>query len=96
MGKEKTITDLLQGEITSKDVINQIFDDLENQLMDKGEVIVDFQKVTFISVYFLERLENLVKKAKSLNVQIKITGVNPDIYKVFQVARVSDVLGVCC
>ncbi len=86
---------LLQGEMTSKETINIIFNDLENQLMDKREITVDMKKVTFISVCFLERLGKFVEKGKSLDVQIKITGVNPDIYKVFQVARVNAVLNVC-
>ncbi len=86
----------LQGEMTSRETIDVIFNDLENQLLDKREISVDFKKVVFISVYFLERLERFVEKANSLSVKSTITNVNPEIYKVFQVARVKDILNTCC
>ncbi len=93
--KTQNILDLLQGEITSKETIDLIFNDLENQLLDKREIAIDLKKINFISVHFLERLEKLVEKAQSLNVEIKIINVNPGVYKVFQVGRLKTVLGVC-
>lgn len=89
------ISDLLQGKMVLKETIDFIFNSLENQLMDRNEVTVDMKKVTFISTFFLERLEKLVDKANELKVQIKIINVSPEIYKVFQVGRVKAVLGVC-
>ena len=87
--------DLLQGEITSNKVIDLIFNSLKNQLLDQNELLIDFQRVTFISVYFLERLERLVNRAKELNVKVKIVNVQPSVYKVFQVARSKDVISIC-
>lgn len=95
MPTKQNIAAMLEGKITSKEIIDVIFNDLENQLLDKREVNLDLKKVTFISVYFLERLEKFVEKGKSLSVEIKITNVNPDVYKVFQVGRLSQVLSVC-
>ena len=85
-------SNLLQGEIISNEVIDTIFNSLEEQLMDRNELLIDFQYVTFISVYFLERLEKFVNKARELNVKIKIVNVQPSIYKVFQVARSKDII----
>ena len=79
----------------TKETIDIIFNDLENQLLDKTEVVVDLKEVSFISVYFLERLEKCVEKANELSVKIEIKNVNPDIYKVFQVGRLKLVLSVC-
>ena len=87
--------DLLKSEMTSNETIDIIFNDFENQLLDKREIIIDLKNVTFISVYFVERLEQIVKKAKKLNTEIKIINVPPEIYKVFQVGRLKAVLGVC-
>ena len=87
--------DLLKSEMTSNETIDIIFNDFENQLMDKREITVDLKNVTFISVYFVERLEQIVKKAKKLNTEIKIINVTPEIYKVFQVGRLKAVLSVC-
>ena len=95
MPTKQTLADLLQGEMTSKEAIDLIFSDLENQILDKREVTVDLKKVAFISVYFLERLEKIIEKAKKLSVEIKIINVNPNVYKVFQVGRVKVVLSVC-
>ena len=86
---------LLKGEMISKETIDIIFNDLENQLLDKREVLVDLKNISFVSVYFLERLEGFVEKGKSLNVEIKIINVISEIYKVFQVGRLKTVLGVC-
>ena len=44
---------LLQGQIISKETIDLIFNDLENQLLDKVEIMIDLKNVTFISTYFL-------------------------------------------
>ena len=93
--KTQNINDLLKGEMILNDVIDLIFNDLENQLLDKREVTLDFQKVTFISVYFLERLERFIEKGKSLGAEIKVINVSPDVYKVFQVARLKTVLSIC-
>ena len=86
---------LIEGEINSKDLIDNIFSSLENQLLDKTEINLNFQDVTFISVYFLERLEQLVQKSKELNVKITVINIPPSIYKVFQVARVKNILELC-
>ena len=82
-------------QITSNKTIDVIFNDLENQLLDKREITVDMKNVSFISVYFLEKLEKLVEKTKNLNVEIKIINISPDVYKVFQVGRLKTVLSVC-
>ena len=95
MPTKQNIADLLQGEMVLKETIDVIFDNLENQLLDKREVTIDLKKVTFISVCFLERLEQFVEKAKSFSVEIEIFNVNPDVYKVFQVGRLKTVLNVC-
>ena len=63
--------------------------------MLQGEITLDFQRVTFISVYFLERLEKFVSRAKDLNVKVQIKNVQSNIYKVFQVAKVKDILNYC-
>ncbi len=84
--------DLLQGEIISNETINRIFNKLENQLLDQKEVIVDLKEVIFISVYFLERLEVFLEKAKQLDAIIKIINVQPAIYKVFRVAKIKAIL----
>ena len=92
---KQSLSELLCGEIKSKEVIDVIFDELENQLLDKREIAVDLKKVAFVSVCFLERLERFIEKAKDLSVEIKIINVNPEIYKVFQVSRVNIVLNAC-
>ena len=90
--KAENINSLLQGELSSSKLIDLIFNNLERDLLDKREIILNFEKITFISVYFLERLETLVSRAKDLNVEIKILNVSESIYKVFHVARTKLVL----
>ena len=92
MRTKQNTNDLLKGEITSKETIDVIFNDLENQLLDKREIIVDLKNVSFISVYFLERLEKFIEKAQELNVHVKINSVNPNVYKVLQIRKNKEIL----
>lgn len=86
---------LLEGEIDSKEKVDNIFNALESQLLDSNELNVDFEDVSFISVYFLERLENFTQGARKLAVKIRLINVQPSIYKVFQVARSKSILDNC-
>ncbi len=89
---KQNIVDIFRGEMISKEIIDTIFNDLENQLLDMREVVVDMKNISFISVYFLERLEKFLDKAKELNIQIKIVSVIPEIYKVFQIRKNQEIL----
>lgn len=80
----------------NNEIIDKIFNSLENELLDKKEVSLDFAKINFISVYYLERLEQFVDRARDLGVSFKIINVLPSIYKVFQVAKVKSILEICC
>ena len=91
---DQAINKLLNGEITSNEVIDSVFDALENELLDKKEIMLEFKNVSFISTYFLERLEKLIQRAKDLNVRVQIINVQPTICKVFQVARVREILSL--
>ncbi len=90
------IQEQLKGELTSDEVVNDIFNTFESELMDGKNLIIDLEKVTFINVRFLERLEMLTNKAKELNIKISIKNVLPSIYKVFHVARNRDILSLIC
>lgn len=80
----------------NNEIVDKIFNSLENELLDKKEVSLDFAKINFISVYYLERLEQFVDRARDLGVSFKIINVLPSIYKVFQVAKVKSILEICC
>ena len=96
MPTKQNLSELLYGKVKSKETIDIIFNDLENQLLDKREITLDLKNVSFMSVYFLERLEKFVEKGESLSVEIKIINASPEIYKVFQVGRVKNILDRCC
>lgn len=86
---------ILQDKLILKETVDVVFNNLENELLDKKKLIISMEKVVFISVYFLEKLEKIVEKARSLNMEIKIINVNPEIYKVFQVGRLKNILNIC-
>ena len=87
--------ELFSGEMILNKEIDNAFDYLEKQALDQTEIILDFNDLSFISVYFLESLESFIKKIKGLNLGIKIINMQPSIYKVFQVARIKNILEVC-
>ncbi len=88
------VNEILIGEIASNEVVDKIFNSLDNDLMDGKKLSIDMSNVTFISVFFLERLEKFIQKAKELNVEVKMKNVYPSVYKVFHVARNKDILSV--
>ena len=90
------VNELVKDQMTSVDLIGQLFSQFEKELINNKDICLDFKDVNFISVPFLERLEKLVLRAKDLDARIKIVNLTPSIYKVFQVAKVKDVLQVCC
>ena len=87
--------ELFSGEMILNKEIDNAFNYLEKQALDQTEIILDFNDLSFISVYFLESLESFIKKIKGLNLGIKIINMQPSIYKVFQVARIKNILEVC-
>ena len=90
----ENVTEILTGDITSNEVVDKIFNSLNNDLMDGKKVCIDMSNVTFINVSFLENLEKFVDKAKELNIEVKIKNVYPNIYKAFHVARDKNILSV--
>lgn len=89
------INETIQEEMNSQDSGERLFNLLDKKILDRKEIFLDFNKTSFISVYFLERLAQFVNRAKDLNVRVKIINLSPVIYKVFSVARVKNVLEVC-
>ena len=85
---------LLQGELNSKELIDNVFTLFEKQLKDNSEITIDLSGVTLISVHFLERLENLSMKAKEAGVKIKLSNITSSIYKVFQVSKNKELLNI--
>ena len=89
------VASLFQGDMSSKDIVDQAFNILENKFLDRDKVIVNFNSITFVSVHFLERLELAIQKANELSIQFQITNISPNIYKVFQVSKSKRILGIC-
>lgn len=91
----QNIEDIFQGEMLIHESIESKFDLLEKILLDRRELSLNFQQVSFISVYFLERLEKFLALALKANVQVTIKNISPSIYKIFQVAKSSNLLEAC-
>jgi hypothetical protein len=59
------------------------------------DLVLDFSGCKFITVEGLEWLEELLLRADSLSSNVQLVNVEPSIYKVFKVARISAVLQAC-
>ena len=86
---------MLSGEIKSDEAVGVIFSRLQERLMDEKELVIDMSEVSFISVSFLDRLEKLLLQANELSTDVRITNVQPTVYKVFRVARIKSILQAC-
>ncbi len=89
------VSEMMQEEMNTQESGESFFNLLDKKVLDRREIFLDFKKISFISVYLLERLTQFVTRAKDLNVKVKIVNLSPTIYKVFQVARVKNILEVC-
>ncbi len=89
------ISEMMQEEMNAEESGEPLFNLLDKKLLDRKEIFLSFNKITFISVYCLERLAQFVTRAKDLNVKVKIVNLSPAICKVFYVARVKNILEVC-
>jgi anti-sigma B factor antagonist len=74
---------LEQGQIEqlSKDVVAEL------EKTTEGLVILDFQKVQFMSSAMLGRLVMINKKCQEFKVKLKLSSIDPEIRKVFKITK---------
>jgi anti-anti-sigma regulatory factor len=60
-----------------------------DELSGAGQLFLDFSCVPRIDVRSLEGLDELARRASDKSMKIALRGVNPDVYKVLKLARLS-------
>ena len=60
-----------------------------------SDLAVDFSPCQFITVDGLEWLEELLLRAASSSTHVGFINVQPNVYKVFKVARIASILNAC-
>ncbi len=69
--------------------ITRLFEDIEAELnkCEEDRLILDFSSVAFMASSALGKLVSLEKKSKQFNVKMKLSGITPEIYKVFKISK---------
>ena len=76
--------------------LERLFKDIQ-QLLDKSDedrVILDFRAVGFMASSALGKLVQLNKKSKEYKVNLKISGLRPEIYEVFKITKLHKVFDI--
>jgi len=61
----------------------------------KQDLVIDFSECVFISVPGLEWLTDMLSKAGAAGIKVNYVAIPPTLYKVFKVARISNILDAC-
>ncbi|MCA9258386.1 MAG: STAS domain-containing protein [Planctomycetales bacterium] len=69
--------------------IKRLSDDLQGLLgkAEQTQVVLDFERVQFMSSAMLGKLVQFHKKCKEFKVNLKLSGVSSEIYEVFKITR---------
>ena len=75
--------------------LDRALDHVDKALAGGSSLVLDFSECTFITVEGLEWLEELLLRAQSLRLDVRIVKAQPSIYKVFKVAHIGSILKAC-
>jgi anti-sigma B factor antagonist len=82
------VLDEAQLEQLSRDVMAELEKTTEER------VILDFQRVQFMSSSMLGKLVHINKKCKEFKVKLKLSGISPEIMQVFKITKLDKVLDI--
>jgi len=99
--KFETSEDLLVIYLTEVKILNEagiqrIFKDVIDVIgkTEQPNVIIDFQKVQFMSSAALGMLVRIQKKCKEFEATLKLVNICPEIRKVFEITRLDKILSI--
>jgi anti-anti-sigma regulatory factor len=75
--------------------LDRALDHVDKALAGGANLVLDFSECTFITVEGLEWLEELLLRAQSLRLDVRIVRAQPSVYKVFKVAHIGSILKAC-
>jgi anti-sigma B factor antagonist len=82
------LLDQTQLEQLSKDVLAELEKTTEEL------VILDFQKVKFMSSAMLGKLVTINKKCQEFKVKLKLSSIDPEIHKVFKITKLDKLFDI--
>jgi anti-sigma B factor antagonist len=87
---------LLVPRLLEQGQIDQLAKDVTAELEKTTEenVILDFQKVQFMSSAMLGRLVSIHKKCQEFKVKLKLSSINPEIQKVFKITKLDKLFDI--
>lgn len=94
--KDVTLVRFLERRILDELSIQEIGDELFRltEGVTEPKILLDFQEVEFLSSAALGKLITLDKKVKSKEGKLKLCGIHPEIFKVFEITRLNEVFDI--
>jgi anti-sigma B factor antagonist len=86
----------LDARVLDESQLEQISRDILAELEKTTEelVILDFQKVQFMSSSMLGKLVQIHKKCKEFKVKLKLSGINKEILEVFKITKLDKLFDI--
>lgn len=84
------------AKILDESKIQQIHNELNDKLAEvpSGKLLLDFQRVTFMSSAMIGKIILLNKKCKSSDVKLKLCNISQNVMEVFKLMRLNKVLDI--
>ena len=84
------------AKILDESKIQQIHSELSEKLssVQEGKLLLNFQKVSFMSSAMIGKIILLNKKCKSAEVKLKLCNISPNVMEVFKLMRLNKVLDI--
>ena len=78
-----------------KGSLDRGLDHVDKLLASGSNLLLDFSECPFVTVEGLEWLEELLLRAESLQLNVRMVKMHPTVYKVFKVAHIRSLLKAC-
>lgn len=92
-----TVVELTDRKILDEISISQIGERLQGLVAkaDNPKFVLDFANVAHLSSSALGMLITLHKRIREKSGQLRLSGIQPQIYEVFVITRLNEIFGIC-
>lgn len=87
---------LLDARVLEESLLDQLYQEImaEIEKTTEGRVILDFQKVRFMSSSMLGKLVHIRKRCKEFKVKLKFSAIDKEILEVFKITKLDKLFDI--
>ena len=87
---------LLDARVLEESQLEQLYQEIMSEIEKptEGRVVLDFQKVQFMSSSMLGKLVQIHKKCKGFKVKVKLAAIDKEILEVFKITKLDKLFDI--